>query len=361
MLYKRSPHLVVYWLDGHFVLHNYCSGVKITGDPLLCSLIDFCGQWRSVRDVAVKLGGYSRASVLETLEKLRRSGMLEGSTDKATPRKRAMQNWDSWNPAAGFFHFSTKDTEFAEDPEQAIRALKGKADSVARPSSVKRYRAAAPIKLQTPEVASEFSEVLLKRRTWRKFADKPVSLDSLARVLRLTFGIQGWVHLPRLGKFAMKTSPSGGALHPIEAYVLVQRVAGLKRGLYHYNAEDHSLEWIRGPLGRASLVKSLGNQWWCAGGGFLVVMTAVFARSQWKYDFARSYRVVLADAGHLCQTFCLTATWLGLAPFCTMAFADSTWEKWLGIDGVGESVLYVAGAGMLPSGAPRKGANITEL
>jgi SagB-type dehydrogenase family enzyme len=77
-------------------------------------------------------------------------------------------------------------------------------------------------------------------------------------------------------------------------------------------------------------------------------MTGVFARTQWKYDYARAYRAVLMEAGHLCQTFCLTATWLGLAPFCTIAFADSKIEKLLQLDGISESVLYVAGAGARP-------------
>jgi hypothetical protein len=60
--------------------------------------------------------------------------------------------------------------------------------------------------------------------------------------------------------------------------------------------------------------------------------------------------VVLAEAGHLCQTFCLTATWLGLAPFCTMALADTAIERALGVDGINESVLYAAGAGRRPPG-----------
>ncbi len=74
-------------------------------------------------------------------------------------------------------------------------------------------------------------------------------------------------------------------------------------------------------------------------------MTARFPRTQWKCCFARAYRVVLAETGHLGQTFCLVATWLGLAPFCTMAFADSRIDKYLGIDGVSEGVIYVAGVG----------------
>ena len=56
-------------------------------------------------------------------------------------------------------------------------------------------------------------------------------------------------------------------------------------------------------------------------------MTAVFPRTMWKYQHVRAYRVVLLDAGHLCQTFCLVATWLGLAPFCTAALKDTLIEK----------------------------------
>jgi nitroreductase len=83
----------------------------------------------------------------------------------------------------------------------------------------------------------------------------------------------------------------------------------------------------------------------------MVYITAVFPRKQWRYGYARAYRSVLVEAGHFCQTFCLAATWLGLAPFCTMALADSTVERDLGLDGITESVLYAAGIGVRPAGA----------
>ncbi len=79
-------------------------------------------------------------------------------------------------------------------------------------------------------------------------------------------------------------------------------------------------------------------------------MTAVFARQLWRYPYARAYRAALAEAGHICQTFCLTATWMGLAPFCLMGLADTRIEQDLGIDGITESVLYAAGVGHRPKG-----------
>ena len=60
---------------------------------------------------------------------------------------------------------------------------------------------------------------------------------------------------------------------------------------------------------------------------------------------------MLIDAGHLGQTFCVTATALGLAPFTTMAFSESALEALLGLDGVRECPIYVAGVGMPDEGA----------
>jgi SagB-type dehydrogenase family enzyme len=98
----------------------------------------------------------------------------------------------------------------------------------------------------------------------------------------------------------------------------------------------------------AEIQRYLAGQWWFRGAAFVVFVSAVFGRTQWKYDYARAYRAVLIEAGHLCQTFCLTATWLGLAPFCTIALADTKIEESLGLDGISESVIYAMGAGHKP-------------
>ena len=70
----------------------------------------------------------------------------------------------------------------------------------------------------------------------------------------------------------------------------------------------------------------------------------------WRYPYARAYRASLVEAGHVCQTFCLAATSLGLASFAVMGLADSVIERDLGIDGFGESILYAAGVGRPPAG-----------
>ena len=163
----------------------------------------------------------------------------------------------------------------------------------------------------------------------------------------LTFGSQKLMDLGAAGRAMLRTSPSAGARNPLEAYVVVRNVTGVAPGIYHYAPLDHRL--IRLKRGaRATIERHLPGQAWYGKASVLVLITAVFARSEWKYPSPRAYRDVLLEAGHFCQTFCLVATALRLAPFCTGALADSVIERDLGLDGVTESVIYACGTGTRP-------------
>lgn len=346
--YRRASTVLAYWHEGNLVFDNYLAGSKINADPVVCRILDFCAVWRSAPEVSAYLENFQEASVRRTLKSLFRHAMLHRSDQPTDRREAALATWTHWLPAASFFHFSTRDVEFAKDPVAAFRDLQQRAKTQPMPRVGKSYPGARRVPLPADSSAAEFPRVLKERRTWRKFSSNPVPLADLARLLQLTFGVQGWAEIPGLGRVPMKTSPSGGSLHPIEAYVLARNVKGLRTGIYYYNAKRHDLVWLRPGISRKSLEKMVGHQWWFAETPFLVLMTAVFGRPQWKYDYPRVYRAVLLEAGHLCQTFCLTATWLGMAPFCTIALADTKWEELLGIDGVRESLIYAAGAGLRP-------------
>ena len=154
---------------------------------------------------------------------------------------------------------------------------------------------------------------------------------------------------------ALKTSPSGGARHPAEAYVIALNVSGLNSGAFHYDAAAHHLTDLRRRVDAKEVVRVLAGQSYFADASALVVMSAIFARSMWRYSSSRAYRVLLADAGHLAQTFCLVATALRLAPFSTMAFDDDALDALLGLDGVNETAMYVVGVGTRPLVATRPG------
>jgi SagB-type dehydrogenase family enzyme len=200
-----------------------------------------------------------------------------------------------------------------------------------------------------------FFQTLHARRTQRKFSGEGVRLDSISKLLRTTWGVQGYVESKCFGPLPLKTSPSAGARNPIEVYLMALRVKGLDPGLYHYDAGDHALEKISSEAAPRVARAYCADQPFVAHASALFIMTGVFARTMWKYHHPRAYRVVLLDAGHLGQTFCLAATRMGLAPFTTAALKDTLIEKDLGIDGISESVVYVTGVGLPadPAAPPR--------
>src|SRR5205085_12699933 len=136
---------------------------------------------------------------------------------------------------------------------------------------------------------------------------RPVSLAQVSTVLQETFGCHGSDSLYDRLTILRKTSPSGGALHPVEAYPLVLRAEGVETGLYHYGVERHSLELLRelDEAGAADLAAAFtAGQGYFASAAVLVALTVRFERSFWKYPrHDRAYAVTLLDAGHLGQTF----------------------------------------------------------
>ena len=358
VLFRRSPFLVSYWNESELIFENYATGEGATAAPIATEVLNFFSRWLPAGALFRRLPQYSPSSLRAAINELARHSLLQRSDRKPQALDRAMIAWKDWNPAAGFFHFTGRDLPFEADLVRMGRYMKGLTQEKAMPVPEKHYPRAAQTILPPPRVEGEFARVLTARRTWRRFAPGKLALADLATLLGLTWGVREWVAVPPLGRFAVKTSPSGGALHPIEAYVVARDVEGISPGIYHYDATRHRLELLRRDATRKQMSDYVIGQRWFSEAAAFVFMTGVFTRTQWKYRYPRAYRVVLAEAGHLCQTFCLVATWLGLAPFCTMAMADSKIDRDLGIDGVTEGVLYVAGVGKRPEGVDWKTASL---
>lgn len=345
-LIKRSDCLVFFFREERLYCKNYLTGVEVATAPIIVSVLDVFGRWREFESAKRLLPGYSPRSIRSTLYKLRRNTLLLHKGSLQAQQESLLKAWSVWGEEARFFHFITKHTFRSGVPNER-RYTPAYLKRYPQPAQIKTHPRANQISLprRGARPDSEFERILLGRRTHRHFAKGSVSLEQLSTVLDLTWGIKGHLLWPGLGPLPLKTSPSGGARHPLEVYIFALRVAGLPRGVYHYRADRQALELIRRGTTEDRLVKLCAGQDWIRGCAALFVMTAVLPRVMWRYRFSRAYRVVLLEAGHFCQTFCLVATWLGLAPFCTAAFADAKLEKELGIDGANETVLYAAGVG----------------
>jgi SagB-type dehydrogenase family enzyme len=312
----------------------------------MLDLLRYFAQPHTVRDLEQSVPGLSADTARGLVERLRALSLLAPAGDARRP-----DPTEGWDPPAALFHFWSKFTRHAQGQERARmeEAFQRKGDAAPPPPAVKRHRGAAVIDLPRPALRGEFARVLLERRTWRGFSRRPLALDALATLLHLTWGVQRWGQAGEGDRVAFKTSPSAGARHPIEAYVLARRVRGLAPGVYHYVADEGVLEALGAGSDSGELERLLCGQWWYRPAAAVVFLTAVMPRCWWRYPVARSYRCVLLEAGHFCQTFCLVATWLSLAPFCTAAIDDARVEERLGVDGRQEVVLYAAGVGTRPA------------
>jgi SagB-type dehydrogenase family enzyme len=214
----------------------------------------------------------------------------------------------------------------------AVRGIKRhpQRDSVALPQ--------APL----PDVP--LGEAIRRRRTARSFAAEPLPLPAVAALLHAAYGV---THATRLADGSdgqpLRAVPSGGALYPLELYLLAQHVDGLEPGLYHYDPWRHALECLprRAPHGPGELTAFPEL---LEPAGALLLVTAMFWRTRFKYAL-RGYRFALLEAGHLGQNVALAATALELAALPVGGVYDRRIEEVIGVDGVNESLVYVFALG----------------
>lgn len=210
-----------------------------------------------------------------------------------------------------------------------------------KPEMYKEYPQAKKIELIKPEKCGDMSlyEAILRRKSLRRFLDVPVSLDAISCILWASGGIQR-----KETGFEFRTAPSAGGLYPIETYLIVNAVENLSQGVYHYNVKHNHLEELKlGDFREATAQAALG-QVMCARAAAVVVWTAIFERSIWKYK-QRAYRYIYLEAGHMAQNLALTATSLGLGCCQVAALFDNEVNEIIGLNSPDESVLYMSAIG----------------
>jgi SagB-type dehydrogenase family enzyme len=183
---------------------------------------------------------------------------------------------------------------------------------------------AAELVLPAPNLQQRaaLSDALLQRRSVRKLAPTPLSLETVAQLLWAAQGISS--------PDGLRTAPSAGALYPLELHLVAGAVEGLADGSYRYDPGRHSLTLTReGDLRQALAAAALGQNW-IADAPILVVIAAVPERTTRKYG-ERGTRYVQMEAGHAGQNLLLQAVGLGLRAVVVGAFRDQTVQRLLGL------------------------------
>lgn len=132
--------------------------------------------------------------------------------------------------------------------------------------------------------------------------------------------------------------PSGGALYPIETYLVTQALEESGPAVFHYNPNIHALEklWeMPRDLPLKDLVKQPPDLLFSS----LIVFTAVWKRSSAKYgDF--TYTPALLEAGHMSENILLVSTALGLKTRPMAGFDDDLLISLLDLDPEDEQPVH---------------------
>ena len=156
----------------------------------------------------------------------------------------------------------------------------------------------------------------------------PVTLRSLSRFLEYSLAISAWKQAGAV-RWALRTNPSSGNLHPTEGYLLIGAVPNLSPfpGVFHYSPKEHALE-LRAELPQTTF-DSLMREF--PPSAFLVAFASVYWRETWKYG-ERAFRYCQHDAGHAIGGARIAAQALGWRMLLLDGVSDDTVARLLGLD-----------------------------
>ncbi|MEA4884577.1 MAG: SagB/ThcOx family dehydrogenase [Clostridia bacterium] len=185
-------------------------------------------------------------------------------------------------------------------------------------------------------------DLIERRESRRQYSSDPISLAEVSFLLWATQGIKAIV---KDGFAALRTVPSGGSRHAFETYLAVNRVEGLKPGIYRYLPIGHRLLFIGCPQELPSRIAQA-----CFGQDFVATASVVFFwsvlpyRCEWRYSVA-AHKTMIQDSGHLCQNLYIACEALSLGTCAIGAYDQWSADELLGLDGEEEFVIYAAPVG----------------
>lgn len=184
---------------------------------------------------------------------------------------------------------------------------------------------------------SEFINVLINRKSIRKFAHTGVSLNQLSKLLSLSFGFNH----RKENDIQFRTYASAGARYPIEVYPVVLKSDDMELGIYHYNVIENSIELIRPGDYKETIKTFYSNHVMIDEAPCYILFSMIFERTMNKYG-ERGYRFIYLDAGHMSQNLYLVSEFLGLGVVGIGGgkFDDDVIDKFIGLNQLQESFFY---------------------
>jgi len=311
-------------------------------------LLDYCEKGREKTSIVKKIvqllsDGNPNAYVI--IEDLIKSNLLLKQDRTLKKNIEKSSEWFSYGWGSSFYyHLASKDFKFLDySIENEVlkdqKLMKTYLNESLPPPIYKEYK---NNKFYPLLPISEFEEVKFPPHGT---LTKKLNKQKLSYMLYLTFGEIFSANFPIVGKILAKTSPSGGARHPSEAYILLlKNLDNIPAGVYHYSVKRNGLEYLTS-LGsitktkkyfyKTSHVKDFNAE-------VIIVISSIFERNMWRYREIRTFRVIFLDIGHLLSTLRIITKSLGMDVLINHSFDDYLVQKLLGLTTGKERPLYCA-------------------
>jgi len=200
----------------------------------------------------------------------------------------------------------------------------------------------APDTLTKPDIT--LAQAIAQRRSLRNYTDKPLSQAELSWLLWSTQWIREHRVTPKM-ELGFRQVPSAGCRHPLETYLLLNRVKGIAPGLYYYHPLQHGLVLYKSGAEQAQAVcEACLGQEMVLHSAVTFIWLAIPYRASWRYS-QRSYRYLYLDAGHAGQNLHLAAEAIGAGACMIGAYNDAAMNALLQANGTDAFVIYAAALG----------------
>jgi len=186
-------------------------------------------------------------------------------------------------------------------------------------------------------------QIFKKRRSHRQFTQDFLSLDELTF---LCWSVAGVHQIGPNEVWTKRTSPSGGARHPFETYLVVQRVQGLTPGIYRYSGLNHQLILVKTGDDFCQQLGENAMQSFVKESAVVFIWTVVPYRNEWRYMYT-SAREMAMDIGHYCENLYLATESIGAGTCGVASYRQKIVDDLLGMDGEEEFTIYIAPVGKI--------------
>jgi len=189
--------------------------------------------------------------------------------------------------------------------------------------------------------AIDLKDAMVHRESRRVFTSEALTLEELSFLLWSTQGIKKIIS----NSTALRTVPSAGARHSFETYVFIMNVTSIKKGLYRYLPIENQLLFIREvEQMERSLSDACFGQKFAGSSAVTFIWTTIPYRMEWRYSLS-AHRVILIDAGHVCQNLYLACEAIHAGTCAIGAYDQDAIDALIGVNGNDEFTIYLAPVG----------------